>query len=183
MKTQNDLPLFQLEIDDDIEGTGLIAISLVKNPAIQVPFFKFSENIQLSTDDRQIVTGAVLIPNQLIYRNEPYPCNVKFSPDQVEEIVQRFHKTGNNNKVTLEHALSIQGADIMNLWLSDEQMGIQPPRGFESLPDKTLFASYKINDASLWNSIKSGEFTGFSLEGFSNMLPIKMSRELNEFEI
>lgn len=183
MNTKNNLPVFSLELDGEIDETGLVAISIVKNPAIQRSFLKFNDEFKFSIEDeRRIIMGAVLIPEQEIYRNTPFECYVKFSENQVEEIVTRFHKTG-NGKVTLEHALSVQGADIISLWLSDSQLGIMPPRGFEDLPNKTLYVSYKIQDETLWNSIKQNDFTGFSLEGFFNMLPIKMNRELNAFEI
>jgi hypothetical protein len=183
------LPLFELQIDEsDPEGTGLIGVSLVNQPATEVSFLMFSKekmNFAVGNNERRIIVGPVLIPEQIIYRRRPsdgFEFNVKFNSDQVEGIVQRFHK-GNSNTVTLEHALQVQGADILNLFMSDQELGINSPKGFENLPDKTLYASYKITDDNLWNDCKSGKFTGFSLEGFFNMFPIQMKREISDLEI
>jgi hypothetical protein len=41
-----------------------------------------------------------------------------------------------------------------------------PPKGYEEVADGSWFLSYIVNDESIWQRVKEGEFKGFSVEGF-----------------
>jgi len=193
MKKENKkkLPVYRLIIDphDDVEGID--AISFVTEPAIEVPFLKFAYEREplkfaIADEDQQVILGPVLIPNKMIYRknfegNEE--ANVYFAPEDVELIVQKFFKQKNEGNINLEHSLVVDGgAYLYQAFISDKENGINPKQ-FEDLEDKTFFAKYKVTDPDLWQSVKEGVFTGFSLEGFFNSIEIKQSVQLSDEEI
>jgi hypothetical protein len=174
------LPLFQLVIDDNDDLEGINAISLVEQPAIEIPFIMMGKDTQpvkfaIASQEKQILFGPVLVPGQPIYRRNftiDGDANVFFSADDVEKIVQKFFRQKNEGNVNLEHALSVDGAVLYQSFISDKENGIDPKQ-FADLPDKTFFVAYKVYDEDLWQSCKEGIFTGFSLEGFFDSVHIK----------
>jgi hypothetical protein len=181
------LPVYQLVINKDEEIEGINAISLVADPAIEVPFLAFSNDVkfEIESEDQQILFGPVLIPGQLIYRSNfelGEDANVFFSAEDVEFIVQTFFKNNNERNVNLEHSLAVEGATLYQSFISDKENGINPKQ-FENLPDHTFYVKYKVYNETLWQSCKNGEFTGFSLEGFFDTIHISNSREYTNEEI
>jgi hypothetical protein len=43
-----------------------------------------------------------------------------------------------------------------------------------NLQNGTWIASYKIDNPTVWNKIKKGEFSGYSVEGYFNQKEIKL---------
>ena len=65
-----ELPVLQMSVDDSIQ-IGITCMSLVDRPAIKVGWVAFEEQqvkFSIENEEERIVFGAVLIPNQLIYR-------------------------------------------------------------------------------------------------------------------
>ena len=79
---------------DDQEITGIEAISVVENPAIEEDFIALkNEEIKLAevSTEKRILLGALLIPNKPIYRRkgeEEY--YIYFSKDTVLKASQLF---------------------------------------------------------------------------------------------
>jgi len=66
-----DYPIYEAKIDEATDNiTGIHAISFVRDPAIERPFIALQNQIKLSKSEKQVLTGAVLIPNQQIYRSD-----------------------------------------------------------------------------------------------------------------
>ena len=182
--------IFNVELDKDIKG--VYAISLVKKPAIQVGFIKLADEeltkkIKMSIDEEQkIVTGPVLIPNQLIFRNAASLGTqedgfIKFSPEIIKQLASQFLSNEFNNKVDLEHdEVMVSDVKLIESWIKgapDKADGL----GFSDLPEGTWFASYKINNDDTWAKVKANEFNGFSIEAQFNLVPsIAMSEEESE---
>ena len=54
---------------DENSVEGIEAISIVENPAIEEDFVALkNEEVQLAQIDKQLLVGALLIPNKPIYR-------------------------------------------------------------------------------------------------------------------
>ena len=48
----------------------------------------------------------------------------------------------------------------------DKDRGMVAPAGFGDLPDGSWFGSFKVDNDEIWDKfIKTGTFTGFSVEG------------------
>ena len=177
-----DLPVFELKIVE--EGEGINKVSFVKRPAIQRNFMAFGEDkkfiqFKVSSEDKHIVTGAALIPNQLIYRvidgNE---FNVFFSEETIKQAAIQLMAKG-AVVANPEHSsdTNFEGVTMFEQFISDSERGIQAPKGFEDLPNGTLYQSFYIENENLWNEIKAGTFQGFSIEGYFDML----KTEFNQF--
>lgn len=167
-----DMPVFELKLDPD---GGVEKISFVKRPAIMRNFFVFSgqkkQAFQIQDEDKRIVTGAVLIPDQLIYRKEgKYEFSVFFSKDTIKELAVNMLKSPVQTNPNHSDKEVFDGVFMFEQFISDSSRGVSAPKGFEDLPDGTLYHSYYVENTKVWDQIKSGEFQGFSIEGLFGMV-------------
>ena len=130
-------------------------------------FVRLSFAIQ--NEDERIITGPLMIPEQLIYRNnkrfgEHY---VKFSADTIRQISIKFAKKGYQKNVNLKHdaEMQVKNTTMFESFISDSKRGIKPMEAFADLPDGTWFGSFFVEDPKVWELIKKGEVKGFSVEG------------------
>jgi hypothetical protein len=157
------------------DESGIYAISLVDDPATKELFISLSAeqtDIQLATvsDEKRIVVGPVLIPNQLIMRNDPdggEPFNIMFEAETITEIHEKFIKNGFQNNSTIEHdGKFIEDVTFTETWIKEDEVHDKSVMyGFKQ-PIGTLFAMQKINNDEVWNDyIKTGKVKGFSIDG------------------
>ena len=81
------MDLFEIKYNKPEDG-DLYGISIVDSPANKLQFITLSEQakkIQLADKKKQILTGVVLVPEQLIYREfeDGTPFNIKFSEETI----------------------------------------------------------------------------------------------------
>lgn len=172
------IPVYNCIIDENLEDqTGVYAISFVDQPANEVEFVTLSEHPQplhLNRDmKKQILTGVVLKPDQLIYRNSPQMGEhyIRFSAEQIEKIAQKMMRSGIAlHTTTHQHHQPLNGNYLTELWIvKDPQRDKSRALGFSNLPQGTLMCSYKITDRNYWEEqVMAGHVRGFSLEGFFN---------------
>lgn len=170
------LPVYNCIINEDINDvTGIFAMSFVSDPANETSFVALgNEELYLSKDTKkQILTGVVLKPEQLIYRNHPSIGEhyIKFSAEQIEKISHKMIIRGIALFNTIhEHSTSLEGNYLTELWIiEDPQNDKSNALGFKDLPKGTLMCSYKIEDNDYWDrEVMSGNVKGFSLEGLFN---------------
>ena len=106
------LSVYSCIIDKKLnDDTGVYAISFIDSPANDVDFVVLSvENVHLNKDEKkQILTGVVLKPEQLIYRNssklgEHY---INFYAEQVENIAHKMMKIGITLHNTAHHQIPL----------------------------------------------------------------------------
>lgn len=163
------LPIYEAFLTD--EETGIFKISLVESPAIEVDFVAYSENkkpIQYAiVKDKQELVGALLIPEQLIYRNQDgKEFFVKYTSESIAKIAEDFIANKRIDAINEEHSTRMADAYVIESWIiEDEEKDKSVLYGF-NLPKGTWMAKVKIKDTDYWNEkIKSGEFKGFSIEG------------------
>jgi len=123
----------------------------------------------IQSESEHIITGPLMIPQQLIYRNseqfgEHY---VKFSVDTIKQIAIKFSKKGYQKNVNLMHEadMQVEGLTMFESFISDSKRGIKPMEAFKDLPDGTWFGSFYVENPKVWELIKKGEVKGFSVEG------------------
>lgn len=167
-----DLPIFQANVDE--EGTGMFCISLVDEPAVEVSwqlFDKAKQTFKVENPDLQLITGVVMLADTPIYRYDPTygEYYIIFSKDTIEKMVQKFFKEGYQENVDNDHTFNlIDGIELQQAFIKDTEKGISP-KGFEDVPEGSLFFTYKVTSDELWNEIKTGNWTGFSLAGTFDM--------------
>lgn len=160
LKTLRTLPIFKIiPVDSD-----LTEIAITDNPAIEEFFLKFnSEEIKMSfNSDRMIITGPVMIPNQLIYRNDSLGERfVTYDSDGVKIAAELFMKNG--LKFNAEHTDKILPINILESYFATENNEFNVPVG-------SWIVSAKVNDLQLWDKLKMNNF-GFSFQSyFSNKM-------------
>jgi len=171
-----DLPIFEVQAIHDNE---LTAVALVDKPAIERCWMSFSEQkqVKLSANEaRHIVTGPLLIPDQLIYRDQGgMKFYLKYSAQSIEQLMLDFMANKRTGEINLMHneEAKPEGVFIFEIFQSDESRGIKAPSQFEDLPDGTLYASAKINNPETWEAIQSGELTGFSIEAWVHPVEVE----------
>lgn len=171
------LPLINLDVIDDVNGVELI--SLVDFPAVKREFIKFAktEEIKLSiNEERRVVTGVALIPEQKIYRRDDNGREyyITFTKDAIERIAQKFFADGNSTNVNVGHQILVGDCAYFESYLINKERGICPVE-FSDLPDGSWIVSCKINNDEVWELVKDGTLRGFSIEGNLNSVEVEQS--------
>ena len=146
------------------------AISLVDYPAIEADFVALSKQlpIQLSTDKMELI-GPVLIPDKLIYRRlEGKEFYISFDAETIEQLANDYLANGFQYNFTLDHKTETQDVVVVQSWVTLED---------GEYPKGTWMIKAKVNNEDLWQSIKSGEFKGFSIESI-----VELDKSINEFD-
>ena len=140
---------------------------------------KFAQQFAFSilSEEKRIISGALMLADELIYRNnekfgEHY---VKFSAETIKSIAIKWAKKNFNNHVNLMHdpEQKVKGVTMFESWLVDSERGIMPMKGFEGCSDGSWFGSFYVENEKVWQSIKKGDYKGFSVEGlFDYVEPI-----------
>lgn len=161
------LPLFNLDIVQDIPGIELI--SLVDDPAVQREFVKFSNEVEVKlkvNEEKRIVSGVALIPGQKIYRKDPdgRQYYIQFTKEAIEKAVVKFFADRHSADANLMHAVEADGIIYFESYLINHERGIAPAE-FADLPDGTWIVSAKVLNDKVWELIANGTLRGFSIEG------------------
>ena len=143
---------------------------------------KFAMSFQVVNEDERIISGPLMLADELIYRqNESFGEHyVKFSADTIRQIAIKFSKKKFQNHVNLMHDQNqkVDGVTMFESFIVDKKRGILPMKGFEDVADGSWFGSFYVENEKVWQSIKSGEYKGFSVEGlFDYEEPISAEKE------
>ena len=179
--------IVELILADD-EMTGIEAISVVENPAIEEDFIALkSEEIKLAEVDkeRRILMGALLVPNKPIYRrkgDEEY--YIYFSRETVERASQLYLMNGNQSKATLEHQHTINGLTLVESWLVEDEVHDKSRKYGLNVPVGTWMGAVKVNNDLIWNDfVKTGKVKGFSIEGYFADKMERPKEPINDLEM
>lgn len=155
------------------------AISLVTEPAIEETFLYFNEDEKpqmemLSTDEKHLVYGAVLVPNRKIYRydaDSDTEYYLQFTTESIEKMSQDYLRNFRQANVTLQHEEEGTEVCMVESWLKSSMdydksiaLGLS-----KDLPVGTWFAGFKINNVDTWERVKRGELRGFSVESLISL--------------
>jgi hypothetical protein len=177
--TEGMLPVYKMDIvSDETSDLEVDYVALVDKPAIEKNFLAFNEHEQKMAfaiqDDEQIITGALMLADKPIYRNdENGEYYVVFSKETIKKIAQKFFTKGYQSNVNLMHdsGQRLDGLTMFESWITDEKRGIQAMKGFEDVPEGSWFGSFKVNNPDVWQMVKEGKVKGFSVEGLFQMKP------------
>jgi hypothetical protein len=170
MERHNELPLFMLDIDEDMDSELEVnQTALVDRPAIQRDFQYFNNRERFKIqEDRRRVSGPLMIPDMPIYRFDAQVGEyyVQFSKETVLKIARKWFAKGFQNNFNLMHDSEQPTPVVMfESMIKDSSRGSLGLAGYEDLPDGTWFGSVFVIDDEVWSKVKSGEFKGFSVEG------------------
>jgi hypothetical protein len=165
------MKIVELVLDDMDELTGIEAISVVENPAIEEDFVALkSQEFKLAEvdEEKKILLGALLIPNKPIYRaNGSEEYYIYFSKDTVQKASQLYLMKGNQNKTTLEHQHTLNGLSLVESWIVEDKVQDKSRKYDMDVPVGTWMGAVKVNNDKIWQEfVKTGKVKGFSIEGY-----------------
>ena len=165
--------IYRMMIDEEDTESGVFAISLVENPAIESNWIYLSKHhkIELASvnNEKRLLLGPVLIPNKAIPRidgetGEEY--DIIFDENVIEKAAQLFLQRQYNNSSTLEHMEEIEDISIVESWIVADQNADKSNAYGLSYPKGSWVVMAKVNNDVIWDDfIKTGKVKGFSLEG------------------
>jgi len=177
--------IVELILDEEQEGGGIEAISIVESPAIESDFVALnSEEIKLAEIDKEkkILLGALLIPNKPIYRNgEEGEYYIFFSKDTIVKASQMYLKNGYQNNSTLEHDQALNGLTLVESWIVEDEVMDKSRKYGLNVPIGTWMGAVKVNNDEIWKEyVKTNKVKGFSIEGYFADKMGKPKAELSE---
>lgn len=168
---------------------GVFCMSLVENPAIKTQLVKFDDEsklLQFADDEKQIVYSVAMRPNMLIPRKDinGEPAMVFYTEETIADLQQNFFKKNHHNGATVNHDGKVRDdMYIFESWIVQDPekdkatlLGMQVQKG-------DWVTAQKIENAEVWQDVKSGKLTGFSIEAYLEPVLINNKVEMTEEEI
>jgi len=165
------MKIVELILDDNEDLTGIEAISIVENPAIEEDFIALKGEILTLKEvdkEKKILLGALLVPNKPIYRkNGDEEYYIYFSRETVRKASQIYLQKGNQNNSTLEHQHTIKGLSLVESWIVEDSKKDKTALYGLEYPVGTWVGAVKVNNDQIWEEfVKTGKVKGFSIEGY-----------------
>ena len=165
------MKIIELIIDETDEQSGIEAISLVEQPAIESNFVALNKQevlLKEIDEEKSILMGPALIPDKSIYRRNEQGDEyyIYFSKDTVRKASELFFKKSNHRNATFEHKDKINGVTFVESWIVENKDKDKTALYGMDVPLGTWVVSAKIDDEELYKKAKSGEVKGFSIEGY-----------------
>ena len=182
------IPTYRIVVNPDDEKTGVYAVSLVDEPAIEVDWIKLSKDIQdfefSVNKDKQMLFGPLLIPNKLIFRRDEKgnEYNIVFDEDTIQIIADKYNENKLGDVFNFQHSDRKVEAVLLQNWITGE-VDKSKEYGFE-LPKGTWFGGVKVKDEEFWMSeVKTERVKGFSVEIMAGTELIEMTAEADKNKI
>jgi DNA adenine methylase len=118
--------------------------------------------IEKAADEKRIVLGVVLEPNKVDAQNDT------ISPEEIEQTAHEWLAKYQNRGFM--HRKLVNGKiEIYESYIAPIDMTI----GGQKVRKGTWLLMYHVKDDGIWQQIKSGKLTGFSMGGFARRVPAK----------
>jgi hypothetical protein len=168
-------------IFDEGENTGVYAVSLVENPAMEGLFIALSKHeVQLKEVDKEqrILMGLVLEPNKPIYRNQNgEEFNIVFNEATIKNLSYSFFKNKYHQNSTIEHDSKnkIEGVTFVESWIIEDTKNDKSNALGFSYPKGSWMATMKVDSDDVWNNyIKTGKVQGFSIDAMLSLKEVNL---------
>ena len=168
---------------------GVFCMSLVENPATKTQLVMFDDEsklLQFADDDKQIVYSVAMRPNMLIPRKDinGEPAMVFYTEETIADLQQNFFKKNHHNGATVNHDGKVrEDMYIFESWIVQDPekdkatlLGMQVQKG-------DWVTAQKIENSEVWQDVKSGKLTGFSIEAYLEPVLINNKVEMTKEEI
>jgi hypothetical protein len=182
------MKLIELIIDETMELSGIDAISIVENPAIEENWVALSSQKEYKfaevDKEKKIIMGALLVPDKPIYRRdeENGEYNIFFSKDTIRKCMELFFQNGNQSNATFEHMETVSGLTLVESWIVEDENMDKTKLYKLNAPIGSWVGTMKVNNDVIWNDfIKTGKVKGFSIEGyFADKAKLSLKQENKE---
>lgn len=179
--TIDGIPVYRALVQSDGD-TGMLRISLVDDPAVQVDFLAFKNQearkvltYAVQDEDKHLVLGVVMRADYPIYRRDAdgFEYYIIYKPDTIRTMAEKYLAENRQNIVNLMHedGTEQEGIQMVQYFIVDREKGVAPA-AFD-VADGSLLAEFHVTNEDVWAAIKDGTYKGFSLEGIFDLAPEK----------
>jgi hypothetical protein len=171
-------------IFDEESTKGVYGISLVESPAIMEEWIMLTDHPKeikfTAVDDvKNLLLGAVLIPEQRIYRNiDGNEFEMKFSAEVIEKLAHNFQKQSYQNNSSLEHETKLSDVTFAETWIVENSENDKSNAFGKTYPKGTWVAMSKVSD-EVYAKAKKGEIKGFSIDALLQLTEVNFKNEVN----
>ena len=177
--TIDGIPVYRALVQSDGD-TGMLRISLVDDPAVQVDFLAFKNQearkvltYAVQDEDKHLVLGVVMRADYPIYRRDAdgFEYYIIYKPDTIRTMAEKYLAENRQNLVNLMHedGTEQEGIQMVQYFIVDREKGVAPA-AFD-VADGSLLAEFHVTNEDVWAAIKDGTYKGFSLEGIFDLAP------------
>jgi hypothetical protein len=161
----NELKNIQVQLISLVDkGANQKTIICKKWDAPSASKLNYTINIIKSDEEKRLVYGIVYSPNQIDAHGD------FATADEIEKAMELFMKASNTNAIDTQHNLQIaENCFIRECWIVKENDAV--------FPDEigAWAVCIKVDNEYVWEKVKSGEYTGLSMYGFANKVPVEES--------
>lgn len=177
--TIDNIPVYDAVLSD--EGTGMLRISLVDEPAVLKNFQHFDAQsrpqlYKVQDEEKRLVRGVVMRADFPIYRRDEKMGEyyIIYKADTIRQMAEKYLLENRQNMVNIMHeeGSDVEGVQMVQYFLKDSAAGVSP-EGFADIADGSLFAEFHVTNDEIWDAVKEGTYQGFSLEGIFDLVPEK----------
>jgi len=135
--------------------SGVFALGLVKSPAIQADFVKYSaptKVVQAAQEERRL-TGPLAIPDQLVasgQANDGTPVYTRYSADVIRHISEQANIRGIGRAVNHEHGSEPGGLYIVESWIIKDPAKDKAAALGMDYPAGTWMVTVAVQNDSYW---------------------------------
>ena len=175
----NEIKIYQIEIDYENDDLGMMRNSFVEMPAVEytkLDFAKQSKQKQIisfaADSSEQRFMSVSMVADTPIPRIDDFTgelFGIEFSKDTIKKIVNKFVMEGNTNEVSFQHTDTIiDGVYLVEHFIT--RKGVVEATAFKDLPEGSWITTYWVKDKAQYEALKADEsFNGFSIEISANL--------------
>jgi len=143
-------------------------------------------NMQFQDDEKRVIYSVAMRPNMLIPRKDinGEPAMVFYSEETVNDLQQNFFKNNSHNGATINHDKNVRkDMYAFESWIVQDpekdkatSLGLQVQKG-------DWVMAQKVDNPEVWEDIKKGKLTGFSIEAYLEPVLTQNEIEMTKEEV
>ena len=148
---------------------GKSALSWAESKINSIEREKMSKQRFQTDDEKRIVLGPAMIPDQKIFRKDRNgdPYYVFFTAETIKMIAEKYMRNKYlDNNDQMHDGKAVSDVYVFESWIKESEEDKSSKYGYEDLPVGTWFVSMKVKNEDVWKKVKAGELNGFSVSGF-----------------
>ena len=168
---------------------GVFCMSTVENPATKTQLVMFDDEMkamEFQDDEKRVIYSVAMRPNMLIPRKDinGEPAMVFYSEETVNDLQQNFFKNNSHNGATINHDKNLRkDMYAFESWIVQDpekdkatSLGLQVQKG-------DWVMAQKVDNPEVWEDIKKGKLTGFSIEAYLEPVLTQNEIEMTKEEV
>lgn len=168
---------------------GVFCMSTVENPATKTQLVMFDDEMkamEFQDDEKRVIYSVAMRPNMLIPRKDinGEPAMVFYSEETVNDLQQNFFKNNSHNGATINHDKNVRkDMYAFESWIvQDPEKDKATSLGLDVKKGDWVMAQ-KVDNPEVWEDIKKGKLTGFSIEAYLEPVLTNENIEMTKEEV